>query len=53
MAPANATTFASLIICAVSVSGAIFLILELDQPFGGMMMIPSQPLRDALPTLSP
>ena len=53
MAPANATTFASLIICALSVSGAIFLILELDQPFGGMMMIPSQPLRDALPTLSP
>ena len=33
MAPANATTLASLVICALSVSGAIFLILELDQPF--------------------
>lgn len=53
MAPANATTLASLVICALSVSGAIFLILELDQPFGGMMMIPSEPLRDALPALSP
>jgi hypothetical protein len=53
MAPANATTFASLVICALSVSGAIFLILELDQPFAGMMMIPSEPLRSALPALSP
>ena len=53
MAPANATTLASLVICALSVSGAIFLILELDQPFAGMMMISSEPLRDALPTLNP
>ena len=53
MAPANATTFASLVICALSVSGAIFLILELDQPFAGMMTIPSEPLRNALPALSP
>ena len=53
MAPANATTLASLVICALSVSGAIFLILELDQLFAGMMMISSEPLRDALPTLNP
>jgi hypothetical protein len=53
MAPANATTLASLIICALSVSGAIFLILELDQPFSGVMVIPSEPLRNALPPLSP
>ena len=53
MAPTNATTLASLVICALSVSGAIFLILELDQPFGGMMVIPSEPLRNALPALSP
>jgi len=48
MEPANATTLASLIVCALSVSAAIFLILELDQPFGGIMMIPSEPLRNAL-----
>jgi len=53
MAPANATTLASLVICALSVSGAIFLILELDEPFGGMMMISSAPLREALPVLAP
>jgi len=52
MSPANATTLASLVICALSVSGAIFLILELDQPFAGMMMIPSEPLRSALPALN-
>ena len=52
MAPANATTLASLVICALSVSGAIFLILELDQPFSGIMVIQSEPLRNALPALS-
>ena len=53
MAPANATTMASLVICALSVSGAIFLILELDQPFSGIMVIQSEPLRNALPAFSP
>jgi Protein of unknown function (DUF4239) len=53
MAPANATTLASLVICALSVSGAIFLILELDQPFSGIMVIQSEPLRNALPALGP
>ena len=52
MAPANATTLASLVICALSVFGAIFLILELDQPFSGMMVIPSEPLSEMLCPLS-
>jgi hypothetical protein len=51
MAPANATILASLVICALSVSGAIFLILELDQPFSGIMVIRSEPLINALPAL--
>jgi hypothetical protein len=51
MAPANATTLAALVICALSVSAAIFLILELDQPFTGLMVIPSGSLRNALPPL--
>jgi len=53
MAPANATTLASLVICALSVSGALFLILELDQPFSGIMVIQSEPLLHALPPLGP
>jgi hypothetical protein len=31
-----------------SASSAIFLILELSQPFTGLMMISSEPLRNAL-----
>jgi Protein of unknown function (DUF4239) len=53
LAPANATTLASLLICALSVSGAIFLIMELNEPFSGLMVIRSEPLRNALPALSP
>ena len=52
MAPANATTFAALLVCALSVSAAIFLILELDQPFSGIMSINSEPMRNALLPLS-
>jgi len=47
-APPNATVIATLFICALSVSGAIFLILELDRPFGGLIQVSSAPLRDAL-----
>ncbi len=50
-APRNATVFATLLICALAVSSAIFLILELDQPFGGIIQISSAPLGDALAQL--
>jgi hypothetical protein len=46
-APRNATVVATLLISALSVSGAIFLILELNQPFGGLIQISSAPLRNA------
>jgi hypothetical protein len=44
----NATVTVSLFVGALSVSGAIFLILELNQPYGGVMQISDTPLRDAL-----
>ena len=47
-APRNATTIATLFVCALSVSGAIFLILEMYTPFEGLMQISSTPLRNAL-----
>jgi hypothetical protein len=47
-APPNATVIAVLLLCALSVSGAIFLILEMDSPFGGLMKVSSAPLRYAL-----
>lgn len=50
-APANATVVATLFVCAFSVSGAIFLIVELDQPFHGLIQLSSAPLRSALAPL--
>lgn len=50
-APCNATVIATLFVCALSVSGAIFLILELDTPFAGLMQISDIPLRNALAVL--
>ncbi len=47
-APPNATVTVTLFVCALSVSCAIFLILEMDRPFEGMLQISSAPLRDAL-----
>ncbi len=47
-APPNATVIATLFLCALSVSGAIFMILELDRPFGGLIQISSAPLRNAI-----
>lgn len=50
-APANSTVVATLFVCALSVSGAIFLILELDQPFSGFIQVSSAPLRSVLANL--
>jgi hypothetical protein len=44
IAPPNATTTLALVASAFSVACAIFLILELDHPFGGLIHIPSEPL---------
>jgi len=49
IAPPNATTTLALVASAFSVAGAMFLILELDHPFGGgLMRIPSEPLVNLL-----
>lgn len=45
LTPRNATVVAVLFLCALSVSGSMFLILEMDQPFEGMIKISSGPLR--------
>jgi hypothetical protein len=47
----NATIIVTLLVCALSVSGAIFLVLEMDRPFSGMVKISSEPLRVALAEL--
>ena len=47
----NATLLCVLFFCALSAASAIYLILELGQPFDGLMQVPSAPLRNALPPL--
>lgn len=47
-APPNMTAITALLAAAVSVSAAIFLVLELDRPFGGLVSISSEPMRSAL-----
>jgi hypothetical protein len=47
-AESNVRTIAILCLFSFAASAAIFLILELSQPFVGLMMISDQPFRDAL-----
>jgi hypothetical protein len=46
--PRNPTVYAVLFICAVSVSTAVLMILEMDQPFEGFLQIPATPLVSAV-----
>jgi hypothetical protein len=50
-APRNPTVIVVLCVCALSVSGAIFLILELDRSIGGLLQVSGAPLRAALSQL--
>jgi Protein of unknown function (DUF4239) len=47
-APPNATVITSLFVSALSVSAAVFLILEMYSPYTGMIQVSSAPLRAAL-----
>jgi hypothetical protein len=48
LAPRNATVITMLLISALSVSGAMFIILEMDHPLQGMIKVSNAPLRKAL-----
>jgi hypothetical protein len=50
-APRNASVNAALFVAALSVAGSIYLILEMDQPYSGLIKISSAPLRAALEQL--
>lgn len=52
LAPPNATTAIALTSAAVSVAGAVFLIMELDQPLGGVIRISNAPMLKALDQLA-
>ena len=46
-APRNTTVLAALVLAAISVAGALFLILEMDRPFDGIIHLSNAPLRNA------
>ena len=48
LAPPNATTWCCLFVCALSMAGAIYLILEMARPLEGVVQISPAPLRKAL-----
>lgn len=48
LAPRNGTVITMLLISALSVSGGMFIILEMDHPLQGMIKVSSAPLRKAL-----
>lgn len=50
-APRNASVIAALLVAALALAGPIFMMLEMDQPYGGLVKIPSTSLRVALDQL--
>jgi hypothetical protein len=51
-APSNVTVSIWLGLCAVSVSAAIVLVVQMDQPYAGLIRISSKPLQAALDHMS-
>jgi hypothetical protein len=47
-APRNATVIIVLFVCALSAAASLFMIVELDQPYEGIIKLSSAPLRNVL-----
>ena len=52
ISPPNATVITVLLVCLLSTVSALYMILELDHPYGGLIEISSAPLQNALDYLS-
>jgi hypothetical protein len=50
--PRNGLVIVMIALCAVSIASAIFVILDMDNPFNGFIMISSEPMRSALVDVS-
>jgi hypothetical protein len=50
-APRNASVTAALFVAALGLAGAVFMILEMEQPYQGVVKIPSTSMRIALDQL--
>jgi hypothetical protein len=48
ISPRNLVVYATILMCALSLSSAVYLILDLDKPLDGVIRVSSAPMRDAL-----
>jgi len=48
ISPINATVLTVVVLCAISLAAAIYLILEMDRSVGGLISISTEPLRQSL-----
>jgi len=48
LSPYNGTVISIIIVCALSVAGAVFLINDMAYPYGGLISVSDEPLRIAL-----
>lgn len=48
LAPVNTTVICTLLVCALSVAGAVFLIVDMSHPYLGFIHVSDGPLHDAL-----
>jgi len=51
-APRNALSYATILLGALAIASAVVVILDLDTPFTGTLVVSSRPMRDALAHLS-
>jgi hypothetical protein len=52
-APRNTTVAGAFLMCSFAIGGAVFLILEMDSPFQGMLRLAAQPMLNALAEMGP
>ena len=51
-APRNATVITALFVCALAAAVTIYMMLELNSPFRGLIRISSKPMKEALDQIS-
>ena len=51
-APANATVIGAFFICSAAIAACLFVIIDMDTPFDGLIVISSHAMRDALAHMS-
>lgn len=51
LAPRNGTVVVTLLVCALSIAGAVYLIIDMSHPYRGLIYVSDAPLRAALDQL--